>query len=63
VVQVRETGSRHEHHPDCAGGPTAAWNLEPMCRFHHRASTLGLCKLAEKHIDGSMTWVEPAGRP
>jgi hypothetical protein len=51
-----------EHRPDGTGGPTAAWNLEPMCRFHHRARTLGLWKLAEKHIDGSMTWIDPAGR-
>jgi hypothetical protein len=51
-----------EHHPDGTGGPTAAWNLEPMCRFHHRARTLGLWKLAEKHIDGAMTWIDPAGR-
>ena len=51
-----------EHHPDGTGGPTAAWNLEPMCRFHHRARTLGLWKLAGKHIDGSMTWIDPTGR-
>ena len=50
------------HRPDGTGGPTAAWSMGPLCRFHHRARTLQLWRPTAHRIDGSITWTDPTGR-
>jgi hypothetical protein len=51
-----------EHHRDGSGGPTAAWSMGPLCRYHHRARTLGLWRPSGFRLDGSLTWTDHTGR-
>lgn len=51
-----------EHRPDGHGGPTAAWSIGPLCRYHHRARTLHLWRPSNQRLDGSLTWTDHTGR-
>ncbi|GGB28357.1 hypothetical protein GCM10011492_18220 [Flexivirga endophytica] len=42
-------------------GPTAAWNLQCLCRHHHRAKHEGGWAVSMTH-DGVCTWTSPSGR-
>ena len=42
-------------------GPTAPWNLAPLCRRHHRAKTRRRWRY-RREPDGSYTWTGPHGR-
>lgn len=42
-------------------GPTAAWNLQCLCRHHHRAKHEGGWKVSMTP-DGVCTWTSPSGR-
>ncbi|NNG41250.1 HNH endonuclease [Flexivirga sp. ID2601S] len=41
-------------------GPTAAFNLQCLCRHHHRAKHEGGWQVTMTH-DGSCTWISPGG--
>lgn len=62
VMQAADLDHTLEHHPDGTGGPTAAWAMHGLCRFHHRARTTGIWRLTEQTLDGSLIWIDPAGR-
>ena len=57
-VQSRHTDLDHGHpFPE---GPTAAWNLHPVCRHHHRLKTQGhLCY--HSPAEGVYEWTTPTG--
>lgn len=42
-------------------GPTAAWNLQCLCRHHHRAKHEGGWRVSMTS-DGICTWTSPSGR-
>ncbi len=62
VMQAADLDHTIEHNPDGTGGPTAAWAMHGMCRFHHRARTAGIWRLMDQKVDGSLVWIDPAGR-
>lgn len=62
VMQAADLDHTLEHRADGSGGPTAAWAIHGLCRFHHRCRTVGIWRLVEQRIDGSMVWIDPAGR-
>ena len=51
-----------DHRPDGTGGPTAAWAMSALCRFHHRARTLRLWRPSQQRSDGSLLWTDHTGR-
>ncbi|HEY1116469.1 MAG TPA: HNH endonuclease signature motif containing protein, partial [Acidimicrobiales bacterium] len=42
-------------------GPTATWNLAPLCRFHHRLKTHG-CWTYRRVSSTTFEWTSPHGR-
>ncbi|RRR47166.1 HNH endonuclease [Mycolicibacter terrae] len=48
------------HDDPAAGGPTAAWNLKCLCRFHHRMKTFGGWS-DRQSPDGTVIWTSPTG--
>ena len=55
-----------EHDPDAAAegrpqpGPTATWNLAPLCRFHHRLKTFTAWRY-RMTSNGCFEWTSPHG--
>jgi hypothetical protein len=43
--------------PFASGGPTSPANMDPLCRRHHQAKTLGHWTYTDNH-DGSRTWTD-----
>ena len=57
-VQARHTDL--DHGISFLEGPTAAWNLHPVCRHHHRLKTEGhLCY--HSPAEGAYEWTTPTG--
>lgn len=57
----RAAGCDLDHRIPWPHGPTAAFNLSPECRRHHRAKHVAGWTLTAND-DGSITWTSPHGR-